>query len=69
MALILFLLPASEQQNMNLSLLFTCVRNVLTTKQIPVSEILYMLATLAPVCVPPPLLCICEVCKCVCVST
>lgn len=50
-------------------LLFTCVRNVLTTKQMPVNEILSVLAALAPVCMPPPCLCIWEVCKCVCVST
>lgn len=33
----------------------------------PVSEMLYTLAALAAVCVPPPLLCICEVRECVCV--
>ncbi|MED6250887.1 hypothetical protein ATANTOWER_014147 [Ataeniobius toweri] len=47
-------------------LLFTCVRSVLTTKQMPVSEILYMQAALDPVCIPPPCLCIWEVCS-VCV--
>lgn len=49
--------------------LFTCVRSVLTTKQMPASEMLYVLAALDPVCMP--LLCLCEVCACarVCVST
>lgn len=35
--------------------------------QMPVSEILFMQATLVTVSMPPSLLCICEVCECACV--
>lgn len=52
----------SEQQRMDLFCCLLAREMYCLLSQMPVSKILYMLASPATACAPPPLLCISEVC-------